>query len=159
MATPEKMREYRKTYKLKYPDRIKISKERWRKNNLDRWANWTKEWRDNNPDAAKATEARYLASDKGRNLISIKNARRRAILNKVDTEPYNRIEVYKQYQGICCICTKLIQLDLPPRHPLSFTIQHHVPLSKGGSDTLSNIGIAHYSCNSKVGNRKVTNAR
>lgn len=36
-----------------------------------------------------------------------------------------------------------------------FTIEHFVPLSRGGADHLSNMGIAHQVCNAAAGNLSV----
>ncbi|MEU0521947.1 HNH endonuclease [Streptosporangium sp. NPDC006007] len=54
---------------------------------------------------------------------------------------------------VCWICGHAIDLTLSPRHPLSWTLDHLMPLSKGG-DPLdpANARSAHYRCNSGRGN-------
>lgn len=37
--------------------------------------------------------------------------------------------------------------------PLSPTVEHLVPRSRGGSDDLSNLRVAHHTCNVRKGNR------
>ncbi|MBC3989345.1 HNH endonuclease [Streptomyces sp. AC563] len=54
----------------------------------------------------------------------------------------------------CWLCGHNIGYNLDPRHPLSFTLDHLVPLSRGGSllDP-ANARSAHRRCNSARGNR------
>lgn len=153
MATKEKMREYRKAYEIRHPERVSASKEAYRLRNLDYYASKTLEWRNNNPDLARLTEQKYLKTEKGRANIARKNTKRKALLYNANHEPYNRFEIYREFQGVCCICGDVI--DLAVKHPdrMSFTIQHLQPLSRGGGDDSYNIAPAHYSCNSAVGNR------
>lgn len=157
MTKEERMREHRRNYKLRHPERVKASKEAWRKRNMDRWVEYNRRWREANPDEAEATRARWIANNPEgyRNKIGLANSRRKARLRAVPHEPYNRLEVLECHESICCICLDLIDPALPPRHKLSFTIQHLVPLSLGGGDVLENVAPAHYSCNSALGNRVV----
>lgn len=59
--------------------------------------------------------------------------------------------------SVCWICGLQIDLDLPYTDAMSFTADHVVPRSKGGS-LLGELKAAHRSCNSKRGNRAQTDA-
>lgn len=48
----------------------------------------------------------------------------------------------------CHICGQPIDYALKSPHPMSFEVDHLVPLSKGGPDTLANKAAAHRTCNS-----------
>jgi 5-methylcytosine-specific restriction endonuclease McrA len=48
----------------------------------------------------------------------------------------------------CHICGQPIDYTLPHLDPKSFVIDHVVPLTKGGADTIDNIKAAHRDCNS-----------
>lgn len=48
----------------------------------------------------------------------------------------------------CHICGQSIDYTLPHDDPMSFVVDHLVPLSKGGTDELSNKAAAHRRCNS-----------
>jgi hypothetical protein len=68
----------------------------------------------------------------------------------------NRISVTECWQrdgGKCQICEKSIRLDVKWPNPLSMSVDHIVPLSKGGTDEESNVRAAHLGCNSRRGNK------
>lgn len=54
--------------------------------------------------------------------------------------------VYKKSKGLCGICAQ-------PVDEATFTIDHIVPMSKGGAHLIENLQAAHRSCNSRKGNR------
>ena len=53
----------------------------------------------------------------------------------------------------CGLCSDRIDPDLPHRHPFSASLDHVVPLSKGGAHTYANVQAAHLICNGRKGNR------
>lgn len=78
---------------------------------------------------------------------------RKAAKKNVDSEKYTTKQVYDKNKGVCALCGGEINFELKFPHPDSFTIDHTIPLSKGGSNNFNNIMPAHYSCNRKKGNR------
>lgn len=55
---------------------------------------------------------------------------------------------------ICGICGKPVNMDLEWPHPESKSIDHIVPISKGGSvSDISNLQLAHLRCNRIKSNR------
>jgi len=77
-----------------------------------------------------------------------------AILGKSTTQKTDRIamststrhKVYQQGNGICAICGKPVSYE-------EFTIDHILPLSRGGSNDLNNLQIACRGCNELKNNR------
>lgn len=69
--------------------------------------------------------------------------------------PYRRLcaQVRAQRQP-CWLCGHDIDLTLPATHPMSFTLEHVVPVARGG-DPLdpANARSAHRRCNSIKGDR------
>lgn len=47
----------------------------------------------------------------------------------------------------CGICEQDIDYSLPHTDPMSYVVDHVVPLAKGGPDELANKQAAHRSCN------------
>jgi 5-methylcytosine-specific restriction endonuclease McrA len=54
----------------------------------------------------------------------------------------------------CCLCGGYVDRSLRSPHPMSATVEHLIPISKGGGVYAeSNLGIAHRICNLRRGNR------
>ena len=80
--------------------------------------------------------------------------RRRAKKFENGFEPYKETQVLEIYGKDCHICLRPIDLSAP-RQPglhgweIGLHIDHVIPLSKGGPDTIDNVRPAHGSCNVK----------
>lgn len=69
--------------------------------------------------------------------------------------PYRRlVDQVRDQRMPCWLCGHNIDYQLDPRHRMSFTLDHLVPISRGGSllDP-ANARAAHRACNSSKGNR------
>ena len=65
----------------------------------------------------------------------------------------NKKRIYAT-QTICALCGKPVDFKLKFPHPLSATIDHIVPVSKGGHPSdISNLQLAHLSCNRAKANK------
>ncbi|GAA5143294.1 hypothetical protein GCM10023340_08380 [Nocardioides marinquilinus] len=53
----------------------------------------------------------------------------------------------RRTQPACGICHTAIDYDLHYTDPMSYVVDHVVPLNKGGADTLENKQAAHRRCN------------
>ena len=54
---------------------------------------------------------------------------------------------------ICAMCGGWIDRTLSARHPLGPSVDHAVPRSLGGSDSIDNLRPMHLVCNIRRGNR------
>jgi 5-methylcytosine-specific restriction endonuclease McrA len=75
--------------------------------------------------------------------------------NPRNGRPYRELCAWLRAQGLpCWICGHNIGYELDAKHPMSFTLDHEQPLSKGGALLdRENARPAHRSCNSSRGNR------
>lgn len=64
----------------------------------------------------------------------------------VQCESVDFLAVYESEGGICGICREPVNFGV-------FTIDHIIPVSKGGPHIFANLQIAHFACNSCKGDR------
>lgn len=67
--------------------------------------------------------------------------------------------VTQTYGSRCHICTLPINLALAYPHPLSLSLDHVLPRSRGGSDDVSNLRPVHLRCNLSRGARPAATVR
>lgn len=67
--------------------------------------------------------------------------------------PYSDREIFERDDWICQICFVRIDRAVSRTHPDGATIDHVIPLSKGGADEPGNVVAAHWRCNRDKGNR------
>lgn len=60
----------------------------------------------------------------------------------------NRARI-KATRANCHICGGAIDYTLPYLDPMSFVVDHVIPLAKGGTDHIDNLKAAHSLCNNK----------
>ena len=146
-----------KAWRESNAERVLVYQKAWYEKNLDHIKEYTKsygeangdllkqksaEWRKSNPEKLKDQGKRYRQE----NVIKLldKNAKRRAVLKGATVEKVDRREVYLRDKGICGICGCPVSLE-------EVTLDHIIPLSKGGEHSYRNIQLAHLSCNSAKG--------
>lgn len=56
-------------------------------------------------------------------------------------------EIAKRDLGVCHICQKEVDLSLPRTSKMGGTLDHVIPISKGGLDLVENLRLAHWICN------------
>ena len=80
---------------------------------------------------------------------------RRARMAGVPTESFSDDEIYERDDWTCQLCGRPVDPTLRWPHPMYKSLDHRVPISRGGSHTRDNVQLAHLSCNSRKGDREV----
>jgi hypothetical protein len=132
----EKLRERTTIWRQNNPEKSKESSKIWRENNQEQAATNIKIWRENNPQRIKAHRKKRKALQKG-----------------ATVETIDLIQVYESLNWVCGICGKKINKKLNYPHPKSASLDHIIPLTKGGNHILNNVQPAHLICNKSKGNR------
>jgi 5-methylcytosine-specific restriction endonuclease McrA len=70
-----------------------------------------------------------------------------------------RAKALARYGWVCWLCGEPITEGWPDRHPLSASVDHVLPRSLGGSDSIQNLRPVHFGCNASRGNRPAKSAR
>jgi 5-methylcytosine-specific restriction endonuclease McrA len=113
-------------------------------------AEYWRSYRKLNKTTVAKAQSNYYARNVERFLQ--KNHKRRLTI-KTATEKYSKLQVLTLTQGTCGLCNTNIDLDLVWPNPWSYSVDHIIPLSKGGTDLLSNVQPTHLTCNVSKGNR------
>jgi len=124
----------------------------WRINNPERKSKANKLWYEKNKTRIRNEWKQSYAINPEKHKVSSRV--RRARVKGVIGEPYTWFEVIDMWGASCHICGKIIDLDAPRQMSKQgweqgLHMDHVVPISKGGSDTLSNVKPAHGLCNIK----------
>lgn len=75
-----------------------------------------------------------------------KNVRRRAA-RRLSSDHFTMAHIGERDGWRCHLCHRKVNRKLSGMHPDGPTIDHLVPLSFGGEDTLDNVALAHRKCN------------
>lgn len=78
---------------------------------------------------------------------------RRAVKKSAFVAPVSPRKIYVRDGFRCHICKGKLDMDAVAPHPESPTIDHVIPLAKGGTHEPANVAAAHFLCNSKKGDR------
>lgn len=61
----------------------------------------------------------------------------------------DKYDVFEFYDWVCIVCDEVIDQDLRWPDPSSATLEHVIPLSRGGTHTWDNVAPAHLLCNDR----------
>lgn len=77
------------------------------------------------------------------------NSMKRAKRYGVQVEGVNTLEVFERDGWTCGICNERVDKDIPYPCGKSASLDHIIPMSKGGGHTYDNTQLAHLKCNLK----------
>lgn len=106
--------------------------------------------------AVREKEARKRKPARSR---SSQNRKRRARMHAAKSERYTAVEIAERDGWRCQICGKRIGRSYRFPHPRSLSIDHIIPIGRGGDDVKVNCQAAHFRCNVSKGARGVDQLR
>lgn len=147
-ANKEQRASYQKSYRQAKTDRIREYNRSWREKNHEYAKALNREWAAKNPERCKANRKIWKAAnpEKFKAYDHEKKARKR----KATIEKFYPIEIYERDQWVCQLCKKKVNKRLKHPNPLSASLDHIIPLSKGGDHSRQNTHLAHLICNQKA---------
>ena len=163
----EKIAEYNKKYKLENREKIAERRKEYRLENREKIAEYAKKYRLENYEKFSEYNKKYFSENSEKiaeynkkyhlenpNISREKNRKRRALKLQNGHSPYTEDEVLDLYGTNCHLCNQPIDLESPrrtgaPGWEFGLQIDHVLPITKGGSDTLENVKPAHGKCNVK----------
>ena len=133
------------------PEKSKVTQARWRANNQDHIREYREAHREEQRLASTAwrlaNPERYAATQVAA------ETRRRARKRGVVYETFSHLEIFEAHNWICGICELPIDPALKSPDPLSVSLDHIWPLSKGGPHIRANAQPAHRQCNNRKRNQ------
>lgn len=120
----------------------------WRRANRDRIYKLQREWRKRNQDKYDAQRKKYYHSPKGQIYNRNSQALRRSKSKQGDVTTA-WLDQFLQSQDKCCYCKK------PFNSKRKKTIDHVIPLDKGGEHVMTNLVVACQPCNSSKHNKLI----
>jgi 5-methylcytosine-specific restriction endonuclease McrA len=104
-----------------------------------------------NRDRANA----WNAANKDRHLARARDAKhkRRAQIESVEHERVDYQRIWVEQAGVCGLCDELMDWDIKFPDPLSKSVDHIMPISRGGGHVQENVQWAHLGCNLSKGAR------
>lgn len=79
--------------------------------------------------------------------------RRRARMRNAYVSPVNRRQVFERDAWTCQLCHEPVERDKVVPHPKAPTIDHVIPLARGGTHEMANTQCAHFLCNATKSDR------
>lgn len=107
-------------------------------------------WREANP-----TYWQEWQKDNAQVVRDIANRRRAAKFSR-EHEKIDRDVVFERDGYLCKLCGLPLDMDAKFPHPLSPTLDHIIPINKGGHHLYTNLQAAHFRCNTAKGDRILT---
>ena len=141
----ERHREFSRNWGIKNPEKKKEIYSQWYKKNIEQHIKNVTDWQNNNLGKKRS--------------YAIKTQNKRRAIKKMSSHvPYTAEDVLLKYGISCHLCKKEINFNLPRSvgklgWENSFHIDHLIPISKGGNDTIENVRPSHGLCNLKKGSR------
>lgn len=111
---------------------------------------WTAEWRTRNADALREYDRAYRRNNPDQ--VRAKNQRRRAQMLAAWDEDVDLVQLFDRDAGMCGICRQPVDPKVAWPDKMSKTLDHIVPLSRGGRHSWANAQLAHAVCNSRKNN-------
>lgn len=127
---PEKHRKRARGYHQIHTEQCRERCRRWHTENIEYAHMSHQQWKKENPEKNRINE----------------NNRRARKQSNGGVLPENVADIlFTEQNGLCYLCGDLLygRFDDP------VCIEHKTPLSRGGANDISNVGLAHLSCNSK----------
>lgn len=159
-----------KVYNRKRRESAREFSRQWRKDNAERAHATAKEYRNSHKKEERARKRRWVNTPHGRE--AMRTAARRHYEKKPEVAKARVAQRAKAYREgsatldmierkwldgdqTCCVCGDLIDEALPGDDPMGRTIEHDLPISRGGRHDLDNIFFSHKRCNSAKGRRTI----
>lgn len=145
----EYAKERKKNFRAKNLGECRAASIAWYYANQARAIENSRKWRARNPETAKASLIKWRANNQDK--VGKAKARRAQSELEGSATPELIQQKWDTSSHTCILCEQPIDDTLPARHPKSRTLEHLIPIARGGTHDIDNLDFAHYSCNASKG--------
>lgn len=159
-ANKQKIKAYSKAYRKTHKEQRSVYNKAWFKANPEKARAQSKVWREAHPEKTKAMCKAWCDVNKEKIKayakvwekanVELRRGLNRAYRARKHTTKIGFINegvVFLRDGGICQHCKKRVSKKISWPDPLSLSIDHIIPLNKGGTHTYDNVQLAHSFCN------------
>ncbi len=155
-ANAEKIRESQTRWRAENTEKLRAYQTQWRSENSEKLRAYQAQWRAENPEKVREYEVKWRSE----NPVSYRDGtirrqgerRARKAGNPVE-QGINASALLESQGGMCYLCLEHIDLSLQYPHPASLSVDHVLPISKGGGHTWDNTRACHLGCNFAKGSK------
>lgn len=135
-------REFSRKYAREHREERRLYGIEWNAQNRDLKRKLDREWVEKNRERKLAINRKW---QKKTQLDS--GHRGRAKKFGVKYTPINKLTIFERDLWICGLCREPVDKDIPWPDLLCATLDHIIPMSRGGDHVESNVQLAHFLCN------------
>jgi len=143
-ANPEPAKQRSKKWREENPDWVKQNNKNWAINNAEYKALKNAEWRLNNLEQHRDNSKNWAKENPDKRKAN--NYKRRALLGENGKYAISKKELQKIYAKPCLYCGSKGDI----------TLDHVIPVKRGGTHSIGNLVPSCQSCNSSKGNKTIT---
>ena len=140
----ERQKAAQRLYRVRHPEKILEYHRQWVAEHPDYYRHYHRKWRAKNPDLASAQTTHWRKSHLGQKAEI--NRRREVRKRQNGVEPIVVARIIERDGMFCHLCEKVVKPD-------EFSLDHVLPIARGGRHCESNVRVAHRRCNSRRGAR------
>ncbi len=168
----EHKKSYLKAYHIVNADKAKVQSKAYRRKNKEKIKAWKKAYYITNGERLKREDKTYRINHKEQVKKYMKvynsthleqrrmaNRKREALKLGNNHERYIDAHIFERDNWMCGICGQKINKRLKNPNPRSKSIDHIIPLTKGGADSPINLQAAHLQCNIGKGAKNIGQLR
>lgn len=175
-ANPDKLRDYGKLWRaanpehletvrqwrLDNPDKVRAQQLRWAEANRERLAESKRQWylanreyvlawNHRNPEKSSQRYRRYREKNATKRAEASRRRQARLTGNRLGP-----VDVDALWTGSCALCGEAIDPTLSRPNPMMRSLDHIIPISRGGPHSQENLQWTHLVCNMRKGARPLT---
>lgn len=150
-ANPETAKRLTAAWREKNAERYAASKAAWQRKNRERLREVVRAKRATDPEKYSLPLAAWKAANRER--VREYQQKRRAAGYGAPVSDVDLSLLLDKSEGLCGLCAAPLAFGADWPEPLSVSVDHIVPLSRGGAHDLQNMQMAHLVCNLRKGDR------